>query len=45
MISVLSGFVSLIRSTFDLDIIIVPVSFAVIASVAYILTGIIKGRG
>lgn len=45
MISVIYGMLDLIRSTFNTEFVILPVSTALIATLGCLIIGIIKQRG
>ena len=45
MMTLVNGFFELIVSSLSVDFIVIPVVSAVIASLAFVIFGIIKGRG
>lgn len=45
MITIVNGFFDIFVSTLSVDFIVFPVLSAVIASIAFVIFGIIKGRG
>lgn len=45
MIAILNGFFDTIVSMFNADFIVAPISCAVITCLAFLIAGIIKGRG